>query len=129
MNDDEKRIKRVMGGIKEHNRVTQEGRAMGEQMARLCDREAAKFIRDDEWQEDERCASCAFRAGTVPNGCLQTQLDAMKCVLEHKPFYCHATEKPGTNVCAGWFASVQAVKDEPAKVCPWPFSPPDDPRQ
>lgn len=108
---------------RKQNRVSQEGKKIGEQMTRLCDREAKKLIAEGEWEDDERCASCAFRLGTVPNGCLQTQCDAMKCVMEHEPFFCHATEL--TEVCAGWFASVQAVKHTPKVICPWPYSPPD----
>lgn len=100
---------------------------MGEQMSRLCTIEALKLLAVGEWTEDERCASCAFRHGTVPNGCLQTQMDVMKSVLEHSPFFCHAVAEPGTKVCAGWFASVQAVKDKPKVICPWPYSPPEDP--
>lgn len=110
-----------------NNRVTLEGRQAGLEMARLCDREVEQFIREGEWTEDERCASCAFRRGTVPNGCPQTQLDAMKAVMEHEPFFCHAVSQPGTKVCAGWFASVQAVKDKPPITCPWKFSEPDEP--
>lgn len=114
---------------REHNRVSPEGKKMGEQMARLCDRESKKFIAEGEWTEDERCASCAFRLGTVPNGCLQTQLDVMKAVMEHEAFFCHMVDTPGTKVCAGWFASVQAVKHKPKVICPWPYSPPDDETQ
>lgn len=111
--------------MKEHNRVSPEGQKLGEQMARLCDQESKKLIAAGEWEKDERCASCAFRSGTVPNGCLQTQLDTMKSVLEHNAFFCHAVEVPGTKVCAGWFASVQAVKGKPKVICPWDYSPPD----
>lgn len=112
---------------KQHNRVSPQGQQLGEQMARLCDQEVKKLIQQGEYQEDERCASCAFRHGTIPNGCLQTQMDALKCVLEHQAFFCHAVEAPGTKVCAGWFASVQAAKKQPKVECPWPFSPPDAP--
>lgn len=111
---------------REPNRVTREGRKIGAQMARLCDIEVQKLIAEGEWTEDERCKSCAFRLGTVPNGCPQTQMDVVKSVMEHEPFFCHMTPTRGTDVCGGWFASVQAVKDKPKVVCHWPFSPPDD---
>lgn len=114
---------------REHNRVCAKGKEMGAQMARLCDQEVKKLIAEGEYEEDERCASCAFRLGTVPNGCLQTQLDVMKAVMEHEAFFCHAVEAPGTKVCAGWFASVQAAKKHPKVICPWPYSPPDDETQ
>lgn len=110
----------------EHNRVSPEGKAIGEQMARLCDRQVQKLIAQGEWSKDERCASCAFRCGTVPNGCLQTQADAFKTVMEHEPFYCHAVKQIGEKVCAGWFASVQDVKHSTTIICPWPYSNPDD---
>jgi hypothetical protein len=96
-------------------------------MARLCDVEVAKFIAQGEWEKDERCASCAFRLGTVPNGCVQTQMDVMKAVMEHEAFFCHVGERKGTKVCDGWFASVQAVKNKPKVICPWNYSPPDEP--
>ena len=114
-----------MKEAKDHNRVSPEGIKLGEQMARLCDQEVPKLISQGEWSEDERCASCAFRKGTVPNGCPQTQLDTIKCVLEHEAFMCHAVHPIGTKVCAGWFASVQAAKKHPKVVCPWPHSDPD----
>ena len=111
---------------KEHNRVTPEGAACGREIARLCDTECEKLIAEGEWTEDERCASCAFHRGTVPNGCLQTQLDCFKAVMEREPFFCHV-HPPGSKVCAGWFASVQRMKGGPKIICPWDFSPPDKP--
>ncbi len=115
-----------MSTTQEHNRVSLEGKMIGEQMARLCDIEVKKLIRDGEWSEDERCKSCAFRAGTIPNGCVQTQMDTMKAILEHEAFFCHSVDQVGSKVCAGWFASVQALKKAPKVVCPWDYSPPDD---
>jgi hypothetical protein len=111
---------------RQHNRVCEKGKAIGNQMARLCDQEVGKLIAEGEYDKDQRCDSCAFRLGTIPNGCLQTQMDIMKCVLEHEPFFCHAVENPGTKVCQGWFASVQAAKKSPKVICPWPYSPPDE---
>lgn len=52
------------------------------------------FIRND------MCKTCACRLGEVPNGCMQTQLDFLKAVLEGTPFLCHSP-KDG-RMCAGW---------------------------
>lgn len=111
---------------REHNRVSPEGQRCGEQLSRLTDVEVGKLIAAGEWTKDERCASCAFRYGTVPNGCLQTQADAFKAVMERKTFGCHV---PGhsTGVCMGWFAAMQTKggsKRQPVQM-PWEFSPPD----
>lgn len=95
-------------------------------MARIADRETAKLIEQGEFKEDERCAGCAFKSGSVANGCLQTQMDVIKSLLEKKAFYCHMVEHIGTKVCRGWFAAAQAFKDLPEMQCPWPISPSDD---
>lgn len=114
-----------MSAVREHNRVTLEGRQCGERLSRMTDSEVGKLIAEGEWTEDERCVSCAFRHGTVPNGCPQTQLDVLKCVMEHEPFYCHMTDPVGTEVCSGWFAAMQAVNKKPPVKLPYEFSPPD----
>lgn len=54
---------------------------------------------------DDMCKSCACQPGSVPNGCLQTQLDLLKSAAEGQPFLCHAP-KDG-RICAGW-AGVRA---------------------
>ncbi len=112
----------------QHNRVTPEGRAVGERLSRMTDIEVGKLIAEGEWEKDERCASCAFRYGTVPNGCPQTMLDAMKCVMEHKTFSCHVARDgvpAGVHPCMGWFAAMQFAKKKAATKAPWEFSPPD----
>lgn len=53
------------------------------------------------------CATCAFTRGTMPNGCLPTVANALKCVVEVEHlFYCHHGLKPGdenpTKLCAGY---------------------------
>lgn len=66
----------------------------------------------------DRCKTCAFRQGTVPNRCIDTVADAMKCVMEGRPFECHVP-KGGTlavdQMCAGWMRArawaVQAKRD------------------
>lgn len=109
-----------------HDRVTPAGQRLGEQMSRLTDTEVGKLISMGEWKKDERCKSCAFRFGTVPNGCVQTQMDAIKAVLEKKTFGCHV-EGHGMGVCMGWFAAMQAKGGPNRKAieCAWEFSPPD----
>ena len=101
---------------------------MGEKLSRLTDIEVGKLIAEGEWTEDERCTTCAFRHGTVPNGCLQTQLDTYKAVLEKKTFNCHVPRNglpAGQWPCMGWFAAVQSRKDLAPISVPYPFSPPD----
>lgn len=117
----------------DHHRVTPEGKAMGRNMARLADAECATLASQDE--PDERCKTCAFRSGTVPNGCVQTQSDAMKAVIESVPFMCHQHQDAKgrhDRICHGWFA-VRRIVDRARKAgaslpdsAPWDFSPPDD---
>lgn len=115
---------------KDHARVSPEGRAMGQQMVRLAEPWIGALARTGE--PDERCKSCAFRAGTVPNGCLQTQMDVLKAVIERTPFLCHQQDRKGLP-CHGWFAAQVAIHHNektkgpmPVKTCPWEFSPADD---
>jgi hypothetical protein len=107
----------------DHSRVTPEGRAAGLQVAALADKAVARL--DAQGEPDERCRTCAFRLGTVPNGCAQTQSDAMKCVVEGIPFTCH--QRLG-NPCHGWYALRAALKNKiPAGMTvPWKLSPPDE---
>jgi hypothetical protein len=119
-----------MNGTKGHHRVTPEGKMIGALMVRLAEAEIARLAIEGE--PDERCASCAFRLGTVPNGCPQTQMDVSKAVAEKVPFMCHAVKQIGTKVCHGWFAAVREAQRRPnfamlaehtRKI---PFSPPDE---
>lgn len=115
---------------KDRGRVTPEGIKLGLVMAGIADKWAAALA--EQGEKDERCKSCAFRAGTVPNGCLQTQMDVMKAVVEDVPFTCHQHDKRG-DICHGWFVTqvttrqAQEARGEPLPVreCPWEFSPPD----
>lgn len=107
----------------DHSRVSPEGKALGIRMAVLAEAEIAALARDGE--ADERCKSCAFRAGTVPNGCVQTQLDVQKAVAEDVPFMCHC----GPNrVCFGWFAvrrivdRYEAATGNKLPACDYEFS-------
>ena len=73
------------------NLPTEDGAALGREMARLFDAEK---------DAPERCHDCAFRLGTTPNQSAPTLMDALKCVMEGVPFNCHVEEKP----CAGYVA-------------------------
>lgn len=92
------------------NVPTDEGRAVGRELSKLYDAEAAS-------QPDERCPGCAFRAGTQANGCLNTVRDALKAALQKRPpFRCHETGR----VCAGWRLVTSGARL--AVVAPWPWS-------
>lgn len=96
---------------KHHSRVTPQGQAMGRSAVRLAELGRARLVAmgldavKAPGLRDEMCKTCACRPGTVPNGCLQTQLDLLKAAAEGQPFLCHAP-KDG-RICAGW-ASVRA---------------------
>lgn len=96
---------------KDHSRVTPQGRAMGKSSARLAELGRAHLAAlgldavKAPGLRDEMCTSCACRAGTVPNGCLQTQLDLLKAASDGQPFLCHAPMDG--RICAGW-AGVRA---------------------
>ena len=120
----------------QHHRVTEQGKALGKSMSRLADLGARRLAELDvggpmnlPGMRDERCASCAFTIGTVPNGCLQTQLDVMKAVIEGERFCCHAPRDG--RMCAGYIAAraEHTARPMPAKVAAlaakWEFSPPD----
>ena len=94
------------------NRPSPEGRALGKELARLADAEPSVF-------SYLRCGTCAFRAGTVPNGCTATLLDAIKCAIEGVPFYCHE-DKAGERPCAGWI--MLRGDGSVSGQAPWPFS-------
>jgi len=104
------------------NRPTPEGRELGAGIARLCDKAIAEK-RTHIPTFPERCGTCAFRLGTIPNGCPETLMDAMKCVLEVRPFMCHEQldeNKEPNGLCAGWYGMMTA--DRKPVAAPWPFS-------
>lgn len=111
----------------DHWRVCEVGKKAGEIMASAADIGFA--ILEAAGEPVECCKSCAFRRGTVPNGCAQTQTDVMKAVLEGKSFMCHVNTIEGgmRDICQGWFAARQHpnIKDK-SILCNWEFSPPDD---
>ena len=100
------------------NLPTPEGRKGGAMMVRLTEPAIAELIAQGE--ADERCPTCAFRLGTLPNGCVETVMDAMKCGMEGEPFYCHDKHKAG-EICHGWFAMRFALDGRTTKV-PWKYS-------
>lgn len=87
----------------EENLPCETGRKVGAMLARLAD--AAELeLRPSFPDMHQRCNDCAFRSGTRPNGCLETVLEASKCVVEGRPFYCHKGVKEGAQpkaLCAG----------------------------
>ena len=110
----------------QHPRCTPEGEALGAQLVRLTAPVIARLVREGE--PDVRCASCAFRVGTVPNGCPQTTMDALKASMEGVPFYCHMSPAMSTP-CHGWYAARVVLREKSAQgitpiPCPWPFSQP-----
>lgn len=108
---------------KDHSRVSPEGRAAGFQVAMRVEPAVAALVPHGE--PDDRCKSCAGTYGTVPNGCIVTQADFIKAVVEDVPFMCHQADRKG-KLCHAWFALRWANKGEKGS-CPWEFSPPDAP--
>lgn len=78
-----------------------EGAELGEQLARFADMEEPRVLAQFPGIKP-RCNDCAFRRGTLPNQCLPTVMDALKCVVESSPFYCHKGIQEG---------------DEPKRLC------------
>lgn len=100
-------------------------RELGQHLARYADEAEAK-IRAMGIEPPQRCASCAFTAGTFPNTkAPATALDALKCLVEDHPFGCHHDKGPDglpTRLCAG-FRMIQAAETGPKLLkAPWPFS-------
>ena len=91
------------------NLPSPEGRELGAHMARLCDRELIG-------KPDNRCTTCAFRAGDhIANGSPETLMSALKCAMEREPFWCHEHDRP----CAGWLA-MRCLAGETIAV-PWDY--------
>lgn len=119
-----------------HSRTCETGMAIGALTARMAELGARRLANDRLINlglpgiRSEMCKSCACRAGTVPNGCLQTQLDFLKAVVEGEKFLCHAP-KDG-RICAGYiFARAEyAARPLPdsikAIIAGWEYSPPDE---
>jgi hypothetical protein len=120
-----------------HSRVTPHGRAMGENATRLAELGRARLAElgldglKGPGLREEMCKSCACQLGSVPNGCLQTQMDFLKSVHEGKPFRCHAPLDG--KLCAGWVRARAELVENPlppeavALLDKWEYSPPDEP--
>lgn len=101
------------------NRPTPEGRAIGEHLARWAD--AADSEQRKQFPKmAERCVTCAFRKGTIPNGCPETVMDALKCVIEGVDFMCHHSPKDDREPCMGWLLLVSQSKGY--GKAPWDFA-------
>lgn len=97
------------------NMETPEGRQLGGLLSGYVD---AEVTRDPTLRP--RCYDCAFLKGRAPNGMAATLMNALKCVIEREPFWCHLTYDDGKErLCAGWEALM--AKDDPAGIAPWPF--------
>lgn len=119
-----------------HHRVTPQGQTMGSNAVRLAELGRARLEAlglenlSGPTLRGEMCSTCACQPGSVPNGCLQTQMDFLKAAAEGKPFLCHAP-KDG-KLCAGWVrvrAQLVATPLPPeamALIAKWEFSPPDE---
>jgi len=105
----------------DQSRITPLGKELGAQIARMTEKVIAQLA--NEGEPDDRCGTCAFRLGTVPNGCPQTLMDAVKAVMEGVTFLCH-NDPARETVCHGYYAARVAMKGETVQ-CPWSFSEPD----
>ena len=93
------------------NKPSVRGNELGLHMARLCDdAEQSKMVLRP------RCGTCAFRAGTFPNGCESTLMDALKCAMEGTVFVCHESKEG--KACSGWLSFKFPKRVE----APWPFT-------
>jgi hypothetical protein len=119
-----------------NQRVTPQGQAMGKTAARLAElgRERLKELGLDGLKggllREEMCKTCACQVGSVPNGCLQTQLDFLKAAAEGTPFLCHAPKNG--SLCAGWVRVRAELVANPlppqvsAMLSKHQYSPPDE---
>lgn len=107
----------IKAATEDRSRITREGRLLGSKLINLAESKIPQLIAQGE--PDERCATCAFRKDTVPNGCIQTVMDALKAVSEGKPFMCHSKSDA---ICHGYYAARLAVGNKIAKA-PWEYSP------
>jgi hypothetical protein len=119
----------------QHKRITPQGTAMGKNATRMAalglarleslglDTVTAPMLRK------EMCASCACRPNTVPNGCLQTQMDLLKAAHEGRPFRCHAPSDG--RICTGWLyvraelAANPLPPEAAALIDKWEYTPAD----
>lgn len=118
-----------------HSRVTPNGQAMGKSAARLAELGRQRLqdlgLADVKGPglRDGMCKTCACHPGSVPNGCLQTQMDFLKALAEGRPFQCHAPLNG--QLCTGWVRARAEVVANPlpaaamALIAKWEYSAPD----
>lgn len=106
--------------MKTLNRPCELGMQVGEQLVKFVD-EAEKRCAEELGFVAVKCPTCAFREGTIPNGCLTTVATALKCSMENEPFYCHhkTTNYGPQKLCAGWLMMDRSATTE------MPFDYPD----
>ena len=119
-----------------HNRVTLQGQAMGRNATRLAalgakllEAQGLAGVKAPRLRET-MCKTCACQPGSVPNGCLQTQMDFLKAAAEGTPFMCHSPHDG--RMCAGWVRARAQLVANPlppeamALLAKYEFSPPDE---
>lgn len=102
-------VDEIKAEVKNRDLVTPEGQRLGKIMANMAD-QGFEILKNEHGFKDDRCVSCAFREGTVPNGDPQTQLEVVDCVMNDKAaFACHCVQAGGERqVCSGWIAAKTA---------------------
>lgn len=120
---------------KDHSRVCETGKKLGKLTARMVELGRMQLASQGllninmRFMRDEMCTTCACRRSTVPNGCLQTQMDFLKAVIDGKKFLCHAPLDG--KMCAGYIAARAHYVANPlpaqivTMVSEWEYSPPD----
>jgi len=119
-----------------HNRVSPQGQALGKNATRLAalgakllEAQGLTGVKAPRLRET-MCKTCACQPGSVPNGCLQTQLDFLKAAAEGTPFMCHSPHDG--RLCAGWVRARAQLVANPlppeamALLAKYEFSPPDE---
>lgn len=102
------------------NRPTPLGQELGRHLVRLYEPAIAELVAQGE--PDERCSTCALRAGTLPNGCEETLADLLKCAMEGEvSFMCHDRRRKD-ETCHGYFAMRYAHDGKKVATVPWEFS-------
>lgn len=90
------------------DRPTKHGSLLGEALALIAD----LGERYSPIPMGERCSTCAFRKGSVPNQSAGTGMIALNCVLgiDRDRFACHHGMKDGEpkRICVGYMAAILA---------------------
>lgn len=90
-----------------------QGRSLGKHLARFANVEAEQR-RVSNKPVPLRCDECAYRLGTIPNQCLTTVANALKCAMEGEPFYCHKGVAEGDDskaLCRGYLLLARATEE------------------